>query len=106
MSKQKGKGTSPARHVPQARPLLVDEILILCGGDQIAAGQLLNAIGKQYNLGKRDIAKFVLLKLLTGDKIIRSKEFKQIDNNRATRVLRHVAKRMTERQVQQAQPAA
>ncbi|MBE3110242.1 MAG: hypothetical protein IMZ46_06975 [Acidobacteria bacterium] len=106
MSKQKGKGASPAKHIPQARPLLVTEILTLCGGNTMLAGELMNESFRQYKRGKKNFAKLVLETLLKGDKIIRSKEFKQIDNNRATRVLRHVAKRMTERQVQQAQPAA
>lgn len=105
MSKQKGKGTSPVKHVPQARPLLVGELLTICNMDTAVAGRLLNRGFRKWKRGKKGFAKDILWMILKDEKDVNGmrpeKAFRQIDENRATRILRAVAKRMAARQVQQ-----
>jgi hypothetical protein len=92
MANKKGKDARPAR------PLRVSELLALCDGSVILAGKLLNVGHEQYLLGNKNFSKSTLGVILGLKEGVSKKDVQKIlakiDENRATRVLRDMSKKM------------
>jgi hypothetical protein len=105
MANAKARNARPRPGARSARPLLVGEVLTLCGGNRIATGRLFDECAQVHSRGDDDLALHIMRAVFTaaGNKVSperREAFFKGLDNNDATRILRKMAKDIGEGRVQ------
>jgi len=105
MAKKKGKGASPAKNArPQARPLLVSELLALFGGNRSLAAGALDYVDRESKRGRKGYSKLIIESVWKrgGGSV---NELGKMNENEATRFLRSIGREVAAER-RQVQPAA